>query len=120
MLHRFVVVVRWGAPLEFFRLYDAGLMPLWAENFEEVQRCLAMETRVEAVIVNIGADLNRCRHYCEKVLTNAPEMRVVYLKDPELFLDDKTCAELVLNNTITEEELAREVLEMLRHPRPVR
>ncbi len=116
-LRKFILVVEDGVSrLNFLSMYELDFVIFRAASLEEAKARM-QHNNFDYIMVDTDSDQQRAADFCRRVSAKNPRAKVVFLKDPAFALPEAFCADLVIDNTAQEPEIARKLEALLRPQR---
>jgi response regulator RpfG family c-di-GMP phosphodiesterase len=91
--------------LSFMSMYEKNFVLRWVSSIASAEQ-LARQERFEFALVNFDPDPQRAIEFCERLKKVQPETRIIFLKSDYTPLPDNFCADIVLEPSLSEHELA--------------
>ena len=118
-LKKFVLVLQSGSKrLDFLTMYELDFVLFWVASLEEAEARIA-HNDFDYALVDVDSDQEGAAKFCERVASANPRIKVVFLKNPVYSMPSNFCADLVIENTATEEEIAGKLEGLLRPHRKI-
>ena len=100
----------------FMSLFERDFVLRWVMSIESAEQ-LARFDRFDFAIVNFDPDPHRAIDFCERLKKIQTRISIVFLKSKQVELPENFCADLVLDNEISEQDLAARLTSYLKRPR---
>jgi hypothetical protein len=108
---KFVLVLKSGPPrFTFSELYDRGIIAKWVHDIADAEQLL-QSYPYDAMFVDVKSEVDRVQTLCERLSAFKPKTRIIFLKDPESAFPEDHCGDLVMDNTVSREELCAEIVD---------
>jgi hypothetical protein len=106
---KFLLLVGVQKETDFFSMYNEGFLLIRCNSMEAATAYLKGASPIDAVLLDADHNPRQAAEYCESIKTCRPKMKVVLLRNPEVELTKRHCADLVLDSSLDEVELARQL-----------
>lgn len=91
--------------LSFMSMYEQDFVLQWVMSVSAAEELAKLE-RFKFALVNFDPDPQRAIQFCERLKTVQPQTRVIFLRSDLTPLPENFCADLVLDQDLSEHELA--------------
>ena len=99
--------------LSFMTMYEQNFVLQWVMSIPAAEE-LARRERFEFALVAFDSDPRQALAFCERLKKVQPRTRVIFLKTADLPLPNDFCADLVLEDGLSEDELAACLQDYIR------
>ena len=100
----------------FMSLFERNFVLRWVMSISSAEQ-LARSDHFDFAIVSFDSDPQRAIEFCERLKKIQRQISVVFLKSAGVELPESFCADLVLDNEISEQDLAARLLNYLKRQR---
>ena len=97
----------------FMSMYERNFVLRWVMSISAAEE-LARIDEFDFALVSFDSDPDRAAQFCESLKKIQPQIQIVFLKAADIELPENFCADLVLDNEITEPELATHLQNYIR------
>jgi hypothetical protein len=115
-LIKFLLLVGVHKETDFFSMYDEGFLLIRCNSLEGAFAYLTGPAPIDAVLLDADHNLQRAVEYCEAIKRCKPATKVVVLSNPEVPLPENIHADLVVDSSLDEGELASQLVQALVPP----
>jgi len=99
--------------LSFMTMYEQNFVLKWVMSIPAAEE-LARRERFEFALVEFDSEPQQAMAFCESLKRIQPQTRVIFLKTADVPLPEDFCADLVLEEGLSEDELAACLQDYIR------
>ncbi len=109
-LLKFMLLVGVHKELDFFALYDEGFLLIRCNSLEAAFAYMKGAAPIDAVLLEADHDPQQAIEYCKEIRRCKPGVKIVLLSNPEVALPQNISADLVVDSSVDEAQLATQLV----------